>query len=80
LGNYAFIFVTHEIDEAVLLGDRILVLSERPEERIDKFVIRKEKSKRDLTDTEMVTIRNEIIRLLESSGGCSQQPLSISTP
>ena len=62
----SILFVTHEIDEAVLLGDRILVLSERPSKILCEFSLKKEKGQRDLIDPEMIATRNEIIRILEN--------------
>lgn len=55
------IFVTHEIDEAMLTGDRILLLSDRPSKILKEFIIQEDKLKRDLTTPEFVTIRNSII-------------------
>lgn len=60
----AIIFVTHEIDEALLLGDRIYVLSNRPTRVKEQFVIDKSKWERSLKDEELVGIRNKIIEML----------------
>lgn len=59
------IYVTHEIDEAILLGDKILVLSQRPSKVIKEFRISTSKDKRKLNDVGLVEIRNQIIGLLE---------------
>lgn len=56
----AIIFITHEIDEALLLGDRILVLSNRPAKVIREFDITMPKQGRCLTDTYLTEIRNEL--------------------
>jgi NitT/TauT family transport system ATP-binding protein len=63
--NKSIIFVTHEIDEALLLGDKVLVLSDRPTKVIREFTIDIDKAKRSLTDSQLVDIRNEIIYLLQ---------------
>lgn len=60
------IFVTHEIDEALLLGDRILFLSSRPTKVMTEFRIETAKIGRKLTDPALVEVRNQIINLLES--------------
>jgi len=57
-------FVTHEIDEALLLGDKIIILSNRPATVVKEFIIKKKKSERKLNDNELVKIRNQIIDLL----------------
>ncbi|MGD8401036.1 MAG: ABC transporter ATP-binding protein [Bacillota bacterium] len=61
----AIIFVTHEIDEALLLGDKILVLSDRPAQVIREFAITMPKQGRSLTDTHLTELRNEVINLLQ---------------
>lgn len=61
----SIVFVTHEIDEALLLGDRVLVLSDRPTKVIKEFAIEISKTKRSLTDFYLVKVRNEIINLLQ---------------
>lgn len=60
------VFVTHEIDEALLLGDRILFLTNRPTKVLTEFNIKTPKSKRSLTDISLVKVRNSILDLLQS--------------
>lgn len=62
----SIIFVTHEIDEALLLGDRILLLSSRPTKVTKEFVLKNQKDKRSLTDLNLINIRNEIINFLQT--------------
>lgn len=62
----SIVFVTHEIDETLLLGDRILVLSDRPTKVIKEFNINIPKTERRLTDNDLVIVRNGIINLLQS--------------
>ncbi|WP_304508908.1 ABC transporter ATP-binding protein [Anaerotignum sp.] len=60
------IFVTHEIDEALLLGDRILFLTNRPTKVLTEFRIETPKMKRSLTDPSLVKVRNQILDLLQN--------------
>ncbi|MCT4618310.1 MAG: ABC transporter ATP-binding protein [Marinisporobacter sp.] len=60
----SIVFVTHEIDEALLLGDRILVLSNRPTKVIKEFKIKKLKRERNLKDETLMKIRTEIVDAL----------------
>ena len=60
------IFVTHEIDEALLLGDRILFLTNRPTKVLKEFRIETPKMKRSLTDPSLVKVRNQILDLLQN--------------
>lgn len=61
----SIIFVTHEIDEALLLGDRILVLSNRPTKVVKELCVELPKDKRNLTDSNLVGVRNKVIDLLQ---------------
>ncbi len=60
------IFVTHNVDEAVFLADRILVLSERPGKIIETFNIKLERM-RDRTSEEYLEIKRKITGLLETN-------------
>jgi len=66
--NKTIVFVTHEIDEALLLGDRILVLSNRPTKVVAEFKLQEAKEKRKLTDRSLGIVRNQILELLQSDG------------
>jgi sulfonate transport system ATP-binding protein len=59
------IFVTHNVDEAIFMADRIVVLSERPGKIIKTFNIELERI-RDRTDPEFLELKREITSLLES--------------
>jgi len=60
------IFVTHNVDEAVFLADRILVLSERPGKIIETFKIDLERI-RDRTSENYLEIKRKITSLLETN-------------
>ena len=59
------VFVTHNVDEAVFMADRLVVLSERPGKIIKTFNIELERI-RDRTDPEFLELKKEITSLLES--------------
>ena len=58
-------FVTHDVDEAILLADHIIVLGQRPSRIIYELRIPEEKRvKREtqFVDPEIISMRNELIR------------------
>jgi len=59
------IFVTHNVDEAVFLADRVVVLSQRPGSIIKTFNIDLDRI-RDRTTSEFLEMKKEITNLLES--------------
>lgn len=58
------VFVTHNVDEAVFLGDRVLVLTRRPATIKREFLVELPRE-RDRTSGEFVTIRKDILKELE---------------
>ena len=58
------IFVTHDIDEALLLGHRIIVLSKRPAQIEAVFNLATAPSKRTVMDEEHANLRGKIIDLM----------------
>ena len=62
--NKTIIFVTHNVDEAVFLADRVLVLSKSPGQIINTFNIDMERV-RDRTSPEYLEIKGKITALLE---------------
>lgn len=57
------IFVTHNIEEAVYLGDRLIVLSQKPT-RIKEIINIKLSEPRNLTDPELVNLRRYVTELI----------------
>jgi len=57
------VFVTHDIEEAAQLADRVLVLSKRPTTILQELQITSPKP-RDLTDNEVIKAMKEILERL----------------
>ena len=62
------VFVTHEIDEALELADRIVVLSAKPARTLDTLQITAPRP-RDPNSAEITAARSRLNRLLGMSGG-----------
>lgn len=65
-GMETIIFVTHNVDEAVFLSDRILVLSKRPARVIKDFGVTC-KRPRDRTSMECNKIRKDVLDILKKT-------------
>ena len=61
------ILVTHDVDEAVFLGDRVVVLAPRPG-RISRIFDISAPRPRQRSDDDLIHIRNEVLRTLEQDG------------
>ncbi|WP_058486752.1 ABC transporter ATP-binding protein [Defluviitalea phaphyphila] len=59
------IFVTHNVEEALFLGDEIIVLSKKPAVILDKFKIDIPQEKRDFESKEIKNLKNKTKSLLE---------------
>ena len=60
----AVVFVTHDIPEAVLLGDEIVVLSERPAHVVTRLQNTIPKSSRTLENIQLLKLEKRLYRLL----------------
>ncbi len=62
--NLSVLFVTHDIDEAVLLSDRIYILAGKPGHITDEIIINLpgKKSERNSLSKEFIAYKEEIIR------------------
>jgi len=58
------VFVSHNVDEAVFMSDRVILLSNRPARIIDEFIIDLPRP-RDRTSTECLSYRAKILDLLK---------------
>lgn len=60
--NNTIVFVTHEIDEALLLGDRIVILSKNPSAVENIISIKIPQNMRSLESQELVNVRSNIMK------------------
>ncbi|MCL2221836.1 MAG: ABC transporter ATP-binding protein [Oscillospiraceae bacterium] len=60
------LFVTHDIDEALLTGDQIYIYSNKPMKQIKTYKIPGEKGKRKIYDEYITKLKNEIHKLTET--------------
>lgn len=58
------LFVTHDIEEALQIADRILVFSRRPSSVIREIKLPRQSGLRDLSDERLMAERAELIRLI----------------
>jgi ABC-type nitrate/sulfonate/bicarbonate transport system ATPase subunit len=65
MGNvkHTTIFVTHSVDEAIFLGDRIVVLTKRPG-TVKSIIEPKIPKPRDRNSPEIVEMKKEILKIL----------------
>ena len=72
----AVVFVTHDVDEAVLIADRVLVLSRRPGRIMADFAIPlpRPRTPADTECAEATTLKSSIWRLIEEEAGSSLTP------
>ncbi|WP_456328809.1 ABC transporter ATP-binding protein [Archaeoglobus sp.] len=68
VGGKAVVFVTHSIDEAVYLADKVVVLSQRPS-RVVRFIEIDIEKPRDRNSDEFIEKRREIYTALQASSG-----------
>lgn len=61
----SILFITHEIDEAITVANRIIVLKKRPTSVAKEIILDKESiGNRDINSNEFIQTRREIISLL----------------
>ena len=58
------LFITHNIEESVYLGEKILVLTNKPT-KVKKFITDDLPRPRDIADPEFVKLRNEVTELIK---------------
>ncbi|HYE83759.1 MAG TPA: ABC transporter ATP-binding protein [Clostridia bacterium] len=62
--NTTVIFITHNIEEAVYLGDRIIVLTNKPS-RIKEIIVNELPRPRDISHPDFVELRNKVTDLIK---------------
>lgn len=65
--NMTMVMVTHDVDEAVYLSDRIVVMSPRPA-KVEKVVSVLLSQPRDRNNPEFIRLRSEILKILHYAG------------
>ncbi len=59
------VLVTHDVDEAVLLGDRVVVMAPRPGRIAQIFTIDAPRP-RDRKDESLIRLRNDVLEALDA--------------
>jgi NitT/TauT family transport system ATP-binding protein len=65
--NISILYVTHDIDEALMLADRILVLSKRPSVVVDDFRILENPMERNIYNKKFISLKKRIVKILEEN-------------
>ncbi|MCL0063197.1 ABC transporter ATP-binding protein [Peptococcaceae bacterium] len=62
--NISIVFVTHDIDEALLTADRVIIYSKRPARVVRDIAIDIPQEYRELHDEKLIRIKNDIMSLI----------------
>jgi ABC-type nitrate/sulfonate/bicarbonate transport system ATPase subunit len=73
------LLVTHDIDEAIYMSDRIMIMTPRPG-RIDQVIVVELDRPRQRTSSEFLQLRGEILELLHFAGGESMKSVKADAP
>jgi NitT/TauT family transport system ATP-binding protein len=61
--GFTAVLVTHDVEEALLLADRVIVLSDRPARIVAEFAVAKPRPRRR-DDADLVRLRQTILETL----------------
>lgn len=62
--RYSLLMVTHDIKEALILADRILIVSQRPSHILNEFLIDLPKESRNLIDSNFLSLEAKIMSFI----------------
>jgi ABC-type nitrate/sulfonate/bicarbonate transport system ATPase subunit len=76
--NSTFVLVTHDVDEAILLSDRVYVLSPRPGRivGIADIELSRPRSLDSISDERFVVFRRQLLDMLRSTGALMSAKVS----
>lgn len=77
--NITMVMVTHDVEEAVYLGDRVVVMSPRPG-RIREIIPVRLARPRRRTSSEIASVRDRVLKSLHATGENAQSPAKSSQP
>ncbi len=66
--NKSILMITHNIEEALMLADEVLVMSRLPMKIIEQFALRRPKPRR-MSDPELIEIKEHVLRRLQEELG-----------
>ena len=64
--NRTIVFVTHDIDEALVLADRIVLLSNKPTRVLENIAVNLPRPRRNLPDSEFSDLKEHLQKLFSS--------------
>ncbi len=64
--EFAIVTVTHDVKEALLLSDRILILSRRPSRIVEDIKINLQREEKDISNTKFIQSESELIKRIFS--------------
>lgn len=70
--NSTIVFVTHSVDEALILGSQVVVMTHRPGKIRERIVIDLERP-RDITSTEFNEIKRHVLELIREEAQLARQ-------
>jgi putative hydroxymethylpyrimidine transport system ATP-binding protein len=65
--NKTIVFITHDVEEALFLSNRILVVTEKPIQKLQEFQVPlpRERTRHNLSNPEILQLKEQLIELLK---------------